>query len=182
MLNGGGWRRSWSLARYGARVACGSGRLSSQALPRSGSAPSKRAARFGCRVYSRGSGPSGRRRQSGGCGVGGARLGGELDRRLACRAPSCGVSRFAVRRVMRGPVSGRGRAATAGGPPATGASPGARPLGLLGREPARDRFLARVAGLPFDAAAQRRGSSPRPPAARRAPAPRWPGRARSTGR
>ena len=37
---------------------------------------------------------------------------------------NCGVSRFAVRRVMRGRLSGRWRAATAGVPPATGASPG----------------------------------------------------------
>ena len=37
---------------------------------------------------------------------------------------NCGASRFPVRRVMRGRLSARGRAATAAGPPATGASPG----------------------------------------------------------
>ena len=37
---------------------------------------------------------------------------------------NCRASRFPVRGVMRGRLSGRGLDATAGGPPATGASPG----------------------------------------------------------
>ena len=68
--------------------------------------------------------------------------------------------------------------------PRPGLRRGARPLALLAGEPPRDRFPARVAGLPLNGASQRRprGSSPRPPAARRRPAPRWPGRALSSRR
>ena len=65
-----------------------------------------------------------------------------------------------VRGVMRGRLSGRGCAATAAVPPATGSGRGARPPGLPVGEPLRDRFLARVAGAPRDGAAQRRRGGP----------------------
>ena len=56
---------------------------------------------------------------------------------------NCGVSRFAVRRVMRGRLSGRRRAATADVPPATGGFAGA--LGLSVSWAASHRVIASLA-------------------------------------
>ena len=98
----------------------------------------------------------------------------------------CGASRFPVKaRHARPPFRAR---ASSPPPPSGRPRPGlrrsARPLGLLGVEPPRDR-LPRSRGRAASGrrgAAPPRGSSPRPPAARRAPAPPGPGRARSTRR